>query len=266
MALRCITLLLINLVCALAQLTQENTVAIDKIAANALQDSGTPAVSIAVVKDGSIVLAKAYGNARLEPTTPATSEMRFAIGSVSKEFLAAAMVLLAEDKKVSLDDPVSKYLPGLMRANEVTVRQLLSHTSGYQDYYPQDYLPPFMGENVTADGIIDRWARKPLDFEPGSQWQYSNTGFVAAGRIIEKITGNSYIELLRSRIFTPLEMRSVLDLDHQPLTVADAAGYIRYAIGPLHPVVPEAPGWLFAAGELAMTATDLARGCCAHER
>jgi D-alanyl-D-alanine carboxypeptidase len=258
MIFRFLALLLISLGSAWAQLTQETITAMDKIAAKALEDSGTPAVSIAVVKDGQIVLAKAYGNGRLDPKTPATSEMRFAIGSVSKEFLAAAMVLLAEDKKLSLDDRVSKYLPGLTRANDVTVRQLLSHTSGYQDYYPQDYLPPFMREAVTADGIIDRWARKPLDFEPGSQWQYSNTGFVVAGRIIEKVTGKPYMELLRSRIFTPVEMRSVVDLDHQPLTAVDAAGYIRYAIGPLHPVVPEAPGWLFAAGELAMTAADLA--------
>jgi D-alanyl-D-alanine carboxypeptidase len=251
--------LLLSLACAWAQLTPENIAAIDKLAAKALEDSGTPAVSIAAVKDGRIALVKAYGDARLDPRTPAAPEMRFSIGSVSKQFLAAAMLLLAEDQKVSLDDHVGKYLPGLTRADEVTIRQLLSHTSGYQDYYPQDYVPPFMREPVTAEGILDRWARKPLDFEPGSQWQYSNTGFVIAGRIIEKITGRPFIEFLRTRIFTPLEMRSVIDLDKQQLTARDAAGYIRYAIGPLHTVTPEAPGWLFAAGELAMTASDLAR-------
>jgi D-alanyl-D-alanine carboxypeptidase len=115
-----------------------------------------------------------------------------------------------------------------------------------------------MLEPVTAEGILDRWANKPLDFEPGTAWQYSNTGFVVAGRVLEKATGVPLMEFLRTRIFSRLGMESVYDLDRQPLTSADAGGYIRYAIGPLHPVIPEASGWLFAAGELAMTAHDLA--------
>ena len=93
--------------------------------------------------------------------------------------MAGAILLAAEGGKLSLDDRVGKYLPGLTRANDITIRQLLSHTAGYQDYYPQDYVPPFMRVPVTAEGILDRWARKPLDFEPGTAWQYSNTGFVA---------------------------------------------------------------------------------------
>ena len=105
---------------------------------------------------------------------------------------------------------------------------------------------------------MDRWARKPLDFEPGTAWQYSNTGYVVAGQVLEKATGVGVVEYLRTRIFSKLGMKSVYDLDHQPLGAADAAGYIRYAIGPLHPVQPEASGWLYAAGELAMTAGDLA--------
>lgn len=242
----------------LAQLPGDTTAAIDKLVEKALAESGTPAVSIAIVKDGKVAMAKAYGDARLEPKTPATTAMRFSIGSVSKQFLAAGILLAAEDGKLSLNDRVGKYLPHLTRANDVTIRQVLSHTAGYQDYYPQDYLPPFMLEPVTAEGILDRWAMKPLDFEPGTAWQYSNTGFVVAGRVLEKATGVAAFDYLKTRIFAKLGMQSVYDLDHQPLTNADAGGYIRYAIGPLHPVTPEAPGWLFAAGELAMTARDLA--------
>jgi CubicO group peptidase (beta-lactamase class C family) len=248
----------LSLMSARAQLPDATVSAVDTLVAKALEESGTPAVSIAIVKDGKVALAKAYGEARLEPKTAATAAMRFSIGSVSKQFLAGAILLAAENGKLSLDDRVSKYLPTLTRAHEITVRQLLSHTAGYQDYYPQDYLPPFMKEPVTAEGILDRWAVKPLDFEPGTAWQYSNTGFVVAGRVLEKATGVPLMEYLRSRIFSRLGMQSVYDLDHQPLTSADASGYIRYAIGPLHPVTPEAPGWLFAAGELAMTARDLA--------
>ena len=76
---------------------------------------------------------------------------------------------------------MSRFVPNLTRGNEVTIRQLLSHTSGYQDYWPQDYVTPFMLQPMTADKILDRWARKPLDFDPGTEWQYSNTNFVIAG-------------------------------------------------------------------------------------
>jgi CubicO group peptidase (beta-lactamase class C family) len=255
---RILVCLSLSIVGLRGQLSDGTAAAVDKLVAKALAESGTPAVSIAIVKDAKVALAQAYGDARLDPKTPATAAMRFSIGSVSKQFLAAAILLAAENGKLSLDDRVGKYLPSLTRANDITIRQLLSHTSGYQDYYPQDYLPPFMREPVTAEGILDRWAIKPLDFEPGTAWQYSNTGFVVAGRVLEKATGVPAIEFLRTRIFSKLGMLSVYDLDHQPLTSADAGGYIRYAIGPLHPVTPEASGWLFAAGELTMTARDLA--------
>src|SRR5262249_58733462 len=105
---------------------------------------------------------------------------------VSKQFTATAILMLAEEGKLSLDDPVSRFLPTLTRASEVKIRQLLSHTSGYQDHWPQDYVPPFMLQETTAEGILDRWARRPLDFDPGTDWQYSNTGYVIAGLIAEK--------------------------------------------------------------------------------
>ena len=255
---RFLAAVVLSIGCLRAQLPADTLVAIDQLVTKALSDSGTPAVSIAIVRDGKVVLARAYGDGRLDPKTPAAAGMRFSIGSVSKQFLAGALLLAQESGQLSLDDKVAKYLPNLTRAGDITVRQLLSHTAGYQDYYPQDYLPPFMRQPVTAQGILDRWATKPLDFEPGSAWQYSNTGFVVAALVLEKATGTPAFEFLRQHIFTPLGMKTIYDLDHQPLTENDAAGYIRYAIGPLHPVVPEASGWLFAAGELAMTAGDLA--------
>jgi len=242
-----------------AQLPAETSDKIDSAVTKALADSGTPSASIAVVKDGQIVYAKAYGNARLDPATPAQAEMRYSIGSVSKQFLAVAVLLLAQEGKLSLDDRVGRYLPALTRANDVTIRQLLSHTSGYQDYYPLDYVARFMLEPVTADGILDRWAKIPLDFEPGTQWQYSNTNFVVAGRIVERVTGMPLYSFLQSRIFGPLGMKTVIDLDQQSLADSDASGYTRFGLGPARLGAHEARGWLFAAGELAMTARDLAR-------
>ncbi|HKE57331.1 MAG TPA: serine hydrolase domain-containing protein, partial [Pyrinomonadaceae bacterium] len=240
-------------------LTSELTAKVDKLAAEALEKSGVPSASVAIVKDGQIVYLKAYGSARLEPKTPATSAMRYSIGSISKQFTAAAILLLQEEGKLSLDDKVAKFIPDLTRANEVTIRQLLSHTSGYQDYWPQDYVMPMMLKPVTSAKIMDMWARKPLDFDPGTKWQYSNTNYVIAGAIIEKASGKPLLQFLRERIFTPLGMSSVANIDEKKLGDTDPTGYMRYALGPLRVAPKEGPGWLFAAGELAMTAEDLAK-------
>src|SRR5689334_22823529 len=256
-----IAVILLSLPFANAQtdLSPELREKIDKLATDALASSGVPSASIAVVKDGKIVYLKAYGSARLEPKTPATTAMRYSIGSISKQFTAAAMLLLQEEGKLSLDDRVSKFIPDLTRANEVTIRQLLSHTSGYQDYWPQDYVFPMMLEPVTARKILDLWARKPLDFDPGTKWQYSNTNYVIAGVIIERAGGKPMLEFLRERVFVPLGMKSVTDIDQDRLSDSDPTGYMRYALGPPRVAPKEGKGWLFAAGELAMTAEDLAR-------
>jgi len=240
------------------QLPSETTAKIDKIAAKALADSGTPSVSIAVVQGGRIAYEKAYGKARLDPPMNAKPEMRYSIGSVSKQFLAGSVLLLVQDGKLSLDDRVSRFLPKLTRASEISIRQLLSHTSGYQDYYPQDYVPPFMEKPVTADRILDQWATKPLDFEPGARWQYSNTNYVAGGQIVERVTGGPFFAFLDKRVLKPLEMTSAIDLDEHVLGPSDAVGYTRFALGPPRPASTEGRGWLYAAGELAMTAHDLA--------
>jgi D-alanyl-D-alanine carboxypeptidase len=232
---------------------------IDAVSADTLTKTGVPSASIAIVRAGKIAYLQAYGDARLDPRTPARPDMRYSIGSVSKQFTVAALLLLQEQGKLSLDDKVSKFIPDLTRANEVSIRQLLSHTSGYQDYWPQDYVMPMMLQPVTAEKIIDGWARKPLDFDPGTKWQYSNTNYVIAGVIVEKASGMPLLQFLRENIFIPLGMKSVANIDQETLAITDPIGYMRYALGPLRPAPKEGKGWLFAAGELAMTAEDLAR-------
>jgi len=242
-----------------AKLPQDLLSKIDLAAQDVLGQTGVPSASVAVVKDGAIVYLRAYGDARLEPKTPAKSEMRYSIGSISKQFTATSVLLLQEEGKLSLDDTVGKYIPNLTRANEVTIRQLLSHTSGYQDYWPQDYVPPFMMQPVTSDKILDMWARKPLDFDPGTRWQYSNTNYVIAGVIVEKVSGMPLLQFLQTRVFNPLGMKSVANIDQEKLGDTDATGYMRYGLGPLRQAPKEGKGWLFAAGELAMPTGDLAR-------
>jgi CubicO group peptidase (beta-lactamase class C family) len=110
----------------------------------------------------------------------------------------------------------------------------------------------------TAQQIIDTWGKKPLDFEPGTQWQYSNTNFVIAGRIVEVVSGESLWQFLGEHVFHPLEMKSVWNSDEHKLTDVDATAYYRHALGPLRVAPKEGVGWMYAAGELAMTAHDLA--------
>src|SRR5260370_26815612 len=232
---------------------------IDHIAQDALAQTGVPSASVAIVKDGQIAYVRAYGTARLEPPTAARPEMRYSIGSISKQFTSSAILMLTEQGKLSLDHPVATYIPNLTRASEVTIRQLLSHTSGYQDYWPQDYVPPFMTQPITAEKIMDLWARKPLDFDPGTKWQYSNTNYVIAGVIAERVSGKPLLDFLRERMFSALGMQRVDDIDLHKLAETDATGYMRYALGPPRIAPKEGSGWLFAAGELAMPASELAK-------
>jgi D-alanyl-D-alanine carboxypeptidase len=240
-------------------LSSEISAKVDRAAQQVLAETGVPSASVAIVKEGQIAYVHAYGNARLNPAVPARPEMAYSIGSVSKQFTSTAMLMLAEQGKLSLDDKVAKYLPSLTRANEVTIRELLSHTSGYQDYWPQDYVPPFMTRPITATEILEMWARKPLDFDPGTKWQYSNTNYVIAGVIVEKVSGELLLQFLQEHVFAPLKMRGIENVDLKALPETDATGYMRYALGPPRVAPKEGPGWLFAAGELAMPAEELAK-------
>jgi D-alanyl-D-alanine carboxypeptidase len=232
---------------------------VDQVAEQALAQTGVPSASLAIVRDGEMAYTKGYGRARLEPAEAAEPRMRYSVGSISKQFTAAAVLLLEQQGKLSIEDSVSKYLPELTRANEVTIRMLLSHTSGYQDYWPEDYLMPPMLEATTSQHILDVWGKKALDFDPGTKWQYSNTNFVIAGRIVEMVSGEPLMQFLEEHVFHPLAMKEVWNSDLAKLGDTDAQGYTRYALGPLRPAPKEGAGWMFAAGELAMPAYDLAQ-------
>jgi D-alanyl-D-alanine carboxypeptidase len=208
---------------------------VDAIANGVLAQRGVPSASVAVVKGGKLVYTHAYGLAHLSPDVKATPEMRYSIGSISKQFTAAAILLLQEQGKLSLDDAVGKYVPGLTRGDEVTIRQILSHTSGYQDYWPEDYLMTPMMKPESAQQILDTWAKKPLDFEPGTKWQYSNTNFVIAGLIVEKVSGEKLFDFLGEHIFHPLGMKSVWDSDEKKLTDAGCDAVYPLCTGAIAP-------------------------------
>jgi D-alanyl-D-alanine carboxypeptidase len=231
---------------------------VDQVVAEWLASTGAPSASIAIVQDGRLAYAKAYGAARINPTIASTAASRYPIDSLSKEFTAAAILLLAERGKLSLDDPIARWIPGLEAPAAVTIRQLLTHTSGIRDFWPQDFVTPEMTQPTTAAALLDEWLRRPLDFAPGTDWQYSNTGYAVAAAVVEKASGVSLFEFLRRQVFEPLHMRRVAEYSSTPLGKGDAEGYTRYGLGPVVRASKEGAGWLFGSAGLAMQPSDLA--------
>lgn len=252
-------LALLPVVVHAAPLSLDQQRAIDESVTEWLAKTEAPSVSIAVARGNDIVYAKAYGYARLHPDVRATIDMRYDIGSVSKQFTAAAILILQEEGKLSLDDKIAKYFPNLASADKVTIRQILSHTAGYIDCSPQDFLTPEEAKPITPAALLAEWATKPLAFEPGTRWQYSNTNYKIAGAIVEKVSGQPIVSFLRSHIFVPLKMMRATEDDTAPLPLSDAAFYTRHANGPIRSAQREGAGWRFGSGELAMSPSDLAR-------
>jgi D-alanyl-D-alanine carboxypeptidase len=229
---------------------------IDAAVKQVMEKTGVPSASVGIVQGGKVVYTAAFGQARLSPDLAANPDMHYAIGSISKQFTTACILLLAEDGKLKLDDPVSRWFPELTRANEVTVRNLLTHTSGYEDYAPQDYTIPAWTKATKPLDVVREWAGKPLDFDPGTKWQYSNTNFVLAGLIVEKASGMPFWQFLETRVLQPASLKNVLNLDTDREQM-EPRGYMRNAFGQLRPAILEAPGWYFADGELSMPVETL---------
>jgi CubicO group peptidase (beta-lactamase class C family) len=163
--------------------------------------------SVLVARDGKVVFSKGYGFANVEFDVPNTPQTKFRLGSITKQFTAAAILLLQERGKLSLQDPICKYFEGCPSAwSEVTIHHLLSHTGGIPNFtsFP-DYLPKMMMP-VTTQEMIGRFKDKPLDFKPGEKWSYSNSGYFLLGYIIEKASGETYESFLQKNIFEPLKL------------------------------------------------------------
>ena len=148
--------------------TKYDLAAIDAYVARQVKDKGFVGLSVAVMRDGKIVFAKGYGKRPLAKDLPVEPDSSFAVGSITKQFTCACAFLLAEEGKLSIDDPVSKYFPDLTRAKDITVRDLMNHTSGYPDYYPLDFLDRRMLKPISFEGMLKDYAGVKLDFEPGT--------------------------------------------------------------------------------------------------
>lgn len=230
---------------------------VDSIVAAGMQQHRMVGLSVAVVRDGRITLQKGFGAASLQPRVAVDSGMRFSIGSVTKEFVAALTLLLQEDGTLSVNDTLAKWYPQLTRSREITLLDLINHVSGYRDYYPLDYVDREMGQPTTAEHIIQEYATTPLDFDPGTRWSYSNTGYTILGRVLERVSGTPLGTLLEERIFRPLGMRQTMYEPTRP--ERRATGYVSWALGAMEPAELEGAGWIGAPGGIWSTAGDIAR-------
>lgn len=185
-----------------------------------------PGASVAVVRDGEVVLAKGYGLANAELAVPATEETVYQLASVTKQFTATAIMMLVEEGKLGLDDKIAGHLEGLPEAwGEVTIRQLLSHTSGIKSYTDVGGFEKTTRKDYEPREIIDLVAKEPLEFAPGKEHRYCNTGYFLLGMIIEKVAGKPYGEFLDERIFKPLGMSRTRTNDLRAIIPGRAQGY-----------------------------------------
>ncbi|MEN3327489.1 MAG: hypothetical protein V7638_2296 [Acidobacteriota bacterium] len=181
-----------------------------------------PGVSLAVIKNGEIVLAKGYGLANIEHQVPVKPETIFQSGSMGKQFTATAVMMLVEEGKLSLDDKITKFFPDAPDGwRNITVRHLLTHTSGLGDY-PDDFD---LRRDYTEDEMMQRIRTTPLAFQPGEKWSYSNLAYVTLGVLIHKISGKFYGDFLQERVFKPLGMTTARVISEADIVPNRAAGY-----------------------------------------
>ena len=181
-----------------------------------------PGLSLAVIKNSEIVLARGYGFANVEHQVPVKPETIFQSGSVGKQFTATAVMMLVEEGKLSLDDKITRYFTdGPESWNKITVRHLLTHTSGMTDY-PDDFD---MRRDYTEDELVQRIKAVPLAFQPGEKWSYSNLAYVMLGVLIHKVSGKFYGDFLQERVFKPLGMSTARVISEADIVPNRAAGY-----------------------------------------
>ncbi len=231
---------------------------IDSDADMVLQRTGTPGATLAIYRDGNLVYQHAYGLSDRERRTPATVSTYYEIGSITKQFTAAAILQLQEAGKLDINATLATYLPDAPHAKEVTLKQLLSHTSGMPEYLDGPDVEQWAVKPATFDQIMARIKDKPLDFPPGSRWSYSNSGYALLGRVIEVTSHESYLGYVKTHLLAAAGMVHTYTVDDESHLAGMAKGY-RHANGKLEPAptIHATVGW--AAGVLVSTVDDLER-------
>lgn len=213
-------------------------------------------VTVGVMQNGKVIFNRGFGLANTNTRAPVTPETLFAIGSVSKQFTCAIVLKLQEAGKLSFSDKLAKYDKHVARAGDITIRDLGNHVAGYRDYYPLDFVGRPMAQARPSDDIIKEFTERPLDFEPGTRYSYSNTGYLLLGRVAELVSGKPFATLLTEHLISPLGLTHTR---YEPKRGDPglAEGYMPVGLEQHEPAIPEGEGWIGAAGGLWSTPADL---------
>ena len=206
---------------------ETTTATVDEFVNSELRAQHIPGVALAVVRGGKIIKTAGYGMANVELGVPAKPESIFQTGSVGKQFTATAVMMLVEEGKVGLDDKISKYFPDSPPAwKDITVRHLLTHTSGIPDYTSEKTGGAVnMRTDYTEEELVKKIAGLALDFQPGEKWSYSNSGYLILGVLIHRLSGEFYGDFLQHRVFQPLQMNSTRIISEADIVPNRSAGY-----------------------------------------
>ncbi len=219
-----------------------------------------PGATVIVTKDGMPVFRKAYGLADVDSKTPMQPDMQLRIGSITKQFTAVAILMLAEQGKLSLQDDITRFVPDYpVKEKRITIEQLLQHTSGIPNYTGMVMLGMSADRDKTVQQMIDSFKDQSLDFEPGARWSYSNSGYFLLGAIIEKVAGTTYADFLAKHIFEPLGMEDTAYEGHERSAQRRITGYREGFLSGYRPAEAVSMTQPFAAGALVSTVDDLAR-------
>ena len=233
--------------------------AVDRAAAELMAKQHVPGVAIAVVKHGEIVYARGYGLADVARKAQVTAATRFEIGSITKQFTAACILQLVRAGKLSLDDPLRRFVPEYTAGAAVTIRQMLSHTSGLPEYLDFEAGHTVATRPAGTATILERIVKQPLDFAPGSAWAYSNTNYLLLGRIVELTAGEPYEQYVREHLFAPANMTQSGFISDERTLPGMAAGYERVGATGVARAKPIADAWAGGAGAIVSTVGDLAK-------
>ena len=184
-----------------------------------------PGIAVLVSRDGTVLFSKGWGMANLEHDVRVTTKTKFRIGSVTKQFTAAAILKLQEDGKLSVDDPLSKFIPDYPRGDEVKLHHLLTHTSGIHSFTSKPEFFATVASSTTPEEMIESFQNDPFDFSPGEKFQYNNSGYFLLGHIIAKVSEKSYGEYLRETFFEPLGMHDTGVHTATAILKGEATGY-----------------------------------------
>ena len=256
------TALLCGAATASAQLVQPSADALaelDRWIESYLDENNIPGGIEAVASRGRIVHLKPYGMANVELSVPVTDSTVFEIGSISKQFVSAAVMLLVQEDRLGLDDPIHQYLSNLPSEwLGVTVRHLLTHTSGIPDYEEIRTYDVY-GFRLTPEEVIQIAHSRPMDFDPGAGWYYSNTGYFLLSMIVERVEGRPLGQVLQSRIFGPLGMTQSRMADPEAIIPHRASGYWVNKTGELINRRPTETSSTLGAGGILSSAHDLVK-------